>query len=220
MRQEGTRGTGRRSDRAWPGWPSGIARPCSAPTAPNCSAASTPSPPAPSDADHYAAFAKSLDGVRETWVAGSPGFQGAEPLPATLDALLDLHVETLRGCLEGRPAVLVGHSSGGWVAGALAQRLEELGQPAHAVVLIDTYLPLRRWTSACRNPTLLSDVPGAVSRQFVAMGAYGELFGVWTPKPLSAPVLRGNHYTLMSEHADSTTGVIHDWLTTLSVPLT
>ncbi|GAA2301474.1 hypothetical protein GCM10010376_17100 [Streptomyces violaceusniger] len=32
--------------------------------------------------------------------------------------------------------------------------------------------------------------------------------------------VRGNHYTLMSEHADSTAGVIHDWLTGLSVPLT
>ncbi|MFE3830445.1 type I polyketide synthase, partial [Streptomyces sp. NPDC059092] len=212
---------------------------------------------APSDADHYTSFAKSLDGLRETWVAGSPGFQGTEPLPATLDALLDLHVATVRAGFEDRPAVLLGHSSGGWIAAALAQRLEELGRPAQGLVLIDTYLPPpqmderaqeRLFRENTRRTMLLNDLPGAASRQFVAMGAYGHLFSGWTPKALSTPVLflradewldvseddgywrasvdvprtdvtvRGNHYTLMSEHADSTALAVHDWLTALSVP--
>jgi thioesterase domain-containing protein len=209
-------------------------------------------PIAPSDADQYTLLARSLDGLRDIWVARSPGFHGGEPLPASLDVLVDLHVAALRTCFEDRPAVLVGHSSGGWIACVVAQRLEELGRPADALVLIDTYLPPPRSDKRVqerllkeniRRTVLLEDTPGAASRQFVAMGAYMELFHGWTPGPLSAPVLcvqagqwidapdtddcwrasldiprvvsevPGDHFTIMTEHAETTARVLHDWLT-------
>jgi thioesterase domain-containing protein len=206
---------------------------------------------APSNADQYTPLARSLDGGGDIWMARSPGFHGGEALPASLDVLVDLHVAALRTCFEDRPAVLVGHSSGGWIACAVAKRLEELGRPADALVLLDTYLPPPRMDERVqeqimkenlRRTALLDDTPGAVSRQFVAMGAYGDLFRGWTPEPLSIPVLSvqagqwiegreaddwwrasidiprlvaevpGDHFTLIGEHATSTARVVRDWL--------
>ncbi|MFJ5223096.1 alpha/beta fold hydrolase [Streptomyces sp. NPDC088400] len=207
---------------------------------------------APSDIDQYTPFARRMAGQRETWASASPGFGAAEPLPADLDALLDLHRATLRATFDDRPPVLVGHSSGGWVAYALAQRLEELGEPLAGVVLIDTYLPPphmdqqvqeRMLQENTQRTMLLSDAPGAASRQFVAMGAYARLFSTWNPTPLSTtPVLcltaaewldekvedpwwraslgiplerievQGNHFTMMTEHAESTAEAVDRWL--------
>ncbi|MFE9610887.1 type I polyketide synthase [Streptomyces sp. NPDC006012] len=210
------------------------------------------SPVAPSDIDQYTPFARQMSGLHETWVSASPGFKADEPLPADLDALLDLHRAALRTVFDDRPPVLVGHSSGGWIAYALAQRLEELGEPAAGVVLIDTYLPPPRMNQQVQErmlgentqrTVLLADTPGAPSRQFVAMGAYAHLFSTWNPAPLSGtPVLclgaaewldqgvgdpwwraslgipldpievQGNHFTMMTAHADVTTTAVNDWL--------
>jgi polyketide synthase 7 len=207
---------------------------------------------APSDIDQYTPFARRMAGSREAWASASPGFGAAEPLPAGLDALLDLHRATLRATFDDRPPVLVGHSSGGWVAYALAQRLEELGEPPAGVVLIDTYPPPphmdqqvqeRMLRENTQRTMLLADAPGAASRQYVAMGAYARLFSTWSPTPLSAtPVLclgagewideevgdpwwraslgiplkrievQGNHFTMMTEHAESTAEAVDRWL--------
>src|SRR4051812_48826937 len=58
-----------------------------------------------------------------------------EPLPADLGAVADRVAPCLDRQTRSRPLVLFGHSMGGLLAYALAQRLEEAGRPvAHVVV--------------------------------------------------------------------------------------
>jgi thioesterase domain-containing protein len=72
---------------------------------------------------------------------GQPGFVEGERLPATAAALLDVHVAALAQSGGDGPIVLLGHSAGGVIAHALAERLEQAGTPAAGVVLLDTYIP-------------------------------------------------------------------------------
>jgi thioesterase domain-containing protein len=89
----------------------------------------------------YARFADAFRGVRPVRVLSTPGFAAGEPLAATADALIGLHADRITGGEARSPLVLVGHSSGGLLAHALAARLENLGSGPAAVVLMDTYSP-------------------------------------------------------------------------------
>lgn len=68
-----------------------------------------------------------------------PGFDRDASVPATWEAALDALALAVR--TTDAPYVLVGHSIGGVVAHALAQRLEDSGSAAAGVVLIDTLDP-------------------------------------------------------------------------------
>jgi len=123
-----------------------------------------------------------------------PGFLPDSALADTIDTLVGvLTAQTLR-CADGKPFALLGYSSSGWLAQAVATRLEESGEPPRGVVLLDTYLPdsmplslrqamnyevnERRARFATMNFTTLT-----------ALGTYRALFRAWTPAPLSAPTL-------------------------------
>ena len=106
----------------------------------------------------YARFAGGLRAIREVSVAPAPGFAAGEPLPATAGALIDAHAENIRRCVNGRSFVLVGHSSGGLIAHALATRLEQDSLPPAAVVLMDTFPP----ESAEMTEEFWSMLPGLV----------------------------------------------------------
>jgi thioesterase domain-containing protein len=71
-------------------------------------------------------------------VLSAPGFVEGEPLPATVEALIEVHAENIRRTVNGGPFVLAGHSSGGLVAHALATHLETVGKAPTALVLMDT----------------------------------------------------------------------------------
>ncbi|MFG1944142.1 SDR family NAD(P)-dependent oxidoreductase [Nonomuraea sp. NPDC048826] len=98
------------------------------------------------------------DGRRVSALA-IPGFGAGEHLPTSVDALLDVLAACVRDAAEGRPFALLGHSSGGLLAHATAGRLEQIGHPPAAVVLLDTYLV-----------TAPHGDPGAVIGQDVAAG--------------------------------------------------
>jgi thioesterase domain-containing protein len=94
-------------------------------------------------------------------------------------------------------------SSGGWVAHAVAARLELRGQPASAVVLLDTYLPdalphemLRAFERAWveRFP----EIP-RTDDELTAMAWYPRLFAGASLKPLRAPTLFVRCSDLMPE---------------------
>ncbi|MEU9971276.1 polyketide synthase dehydratase domain-containing protein [Streptomyces malaysiensis] len=73
-----------------------------------------------------------------------PGFEPGEALPATLDALVTAQAIAVRAAAAEGPLVLLGRSAGGWVAHAVAERLESEGAAPAAVVLVDTYPPRSR----------------------------------------------------------------------------
>jgi thioesterase domain-containing protein len=88
-------------------------------------------------------FADGFEGMREISLISIPGFADGEPLAATVDAIASVHAEIVRGAARDVPFALVGYSSGGLVAHALATCLEGSGDAPVAVVLIDTQHPSR-----------------------------------------------------------------------------
>ncbi|MEU9126443.1 thioesterase domain-containing protein, partial [Streptomyces sp. NPDC048506] len=143
----------------------------------------------------YAPFADGLRERRETVVLPLPGFGGpAEPLPASLDALLDVQADALLEHAAGKPFALAGHSAGANIAHALAARLEERGAGPTAVVLMDVYRPqdpgamgvwrddLLRW-ALDRSTVPLED------HRLTAMAGYHRLLLTTRLTALRAPVL-------------------------------
>ncbi|MFD7455080.1 beta-ketoacyl synthase N-terminal-like domain-containing protein, partial [Kitasatospora sp. NPDC059827] len=149
-----------------------------------------------SGAHQYARLAAAVGGRHELWALPAPGFAAGERLPSDLDALVRLHAEDVERLAAGQQFALLGHSAGGWIAHAVAERLEDLGTLPVSVVLLDSYrpgsaiLPLVQAEIAAqltdgRIPagTLLDDIC------LTAMGGYAQLFEGWRPQPLATPTL-------------------------------
>ncbi|WP_367430015.1 type I polyketide synthase [Streptomyces celluloflavus] len=121
-----------------------------------------PSFGATADAQEFARLARGFRGQHQVLAAAAPGFAPGEPLAADPDALLDLYAATVLATAEtaapGTPFVLVGYSSGGLTAHALAARLAGRGRAPAAVVLLDTFMP----ETAGVPDALLADLPTAV----------------------------------------------------------
>ncbi|MFJ4153018.1 acyltransferase domain-containing protein [Streptomyces galbus] len=98
-----------------------------------------PSLGAVSGPHEYLRFGAAFRGERDVTVLPHPGYRPGEPLPRSVEALVEAQAEAVRDATDGRPAVLLGRSSGGWVAHGVAQELERLGHPVAALVLIDTF---------------------------------------------------------------------------------
>ncbi|WP_171987844.1 type I polyketide synthase, partial [Streptomyces sp. MP131-18] len=158
-----------------------------------------PSFAARSGAHQYARLAAALRGERDLWVLPAPGFAGEERLPADLGALTRAHADEVERRAGGAPFVLAGHSAGGWIAHAVAARLESGGTAPLAVVLLDSY-----WPGSATLPLIQAEIGRRLLRGgsrerpaeepwddtcLTAMGGYARLFADWRPEPLAAPVL-------------------------------
>ncbi|MFC3998998.1 alpha/beta fold hydrolase, partial [Nocardiopsis sediminis] len=140
----------------------------------------------------YARFAAAVRGERDLIVFPQPGFAGAEPLPASVDAVVDVQADAVLRATGGRPFTVVGRSSGGWVAAAVAARLERHGVFPRALALLDTPYP----TDDVTLPVIEN---GVVQREeqigvmdgarLTAMGAYTRLFVDWRPERIAAPTV-------------------------------
>ncbi|MFE6486939.1 SDR family NAD(P)-dependent oxidoreductase, partial [Streptomyces sp. NPDC057757] len=179
----------------------------------------------------FARFAAHFAGERDVWALPLPGYLPGEPLPATLDALLDAAAATIRHNAGGAPYALVGYSSGGLLAQATAARLEDAGEGPVAVAAIDTS-PLSRRLLVRLVPELLGRLgklsgadgvdPGLVldDDRLTAMGGYLRLLTDVTPEPVKARTLLlragvdipGDHFSVIEAHAGTTARSIHDWL--------
>ncbi|TDV49775.1 polyketide synthase 12 [Actinophytocola oryzae] len=168
-----------------------------------------PSVSAISGAHEFARLGTAFDGRRRLLVLPNVGFVGGEPLPAAVSAVVDLHLDTmLRHGLDPRTCVLMGVSSGGWVAHAVAERLARRGEPVAAVVLLDTYLPADLHESdgegnpgagavvAAKMLDAAADFGGTDDTRFSAMGGYFRVFRDWRPSEVPSPTLfvRPNDY--------------------------
>ncbi|MFF9768506.1 type I polyketide synthase [Streptomyces sp. NPDC014636] len=155
-----------------------------------------PSPMALGGAHQYARFARHFQGRRDVLVPAVPGFGPGEALPLSVDAVVEVVVEGIRrACPDGRPYVLVGYSSGGQFAHAAAEIMEKAGQPASAVVLLDTYLPgddgkdelWRQMFDGMLDRE--SSLGGFGTARLAAMSRYSDLIQDCLPGALAAPVL-------------------------------
>jgi acyl transferase domain-containing protein/NADP-dependent 3-hydroxy acid dehydrogenase YdfG len=142
----------------------------------------------------YVRFAKALGGKRAVSALTLPGFAAGEQVPYSLDALVAALAPGVLRKAEQGPVVLVGYSSGGWIAHALANHLEAQGVHPGAVVLIDTQLLEHSETAdvfgAVIGAMLQQEVLTAVGdERLSAMGAYLKLLEGWRPAEIAAPTL-------------------------------
>ncbi|MFI5638876.1 SDR family NAD(P)-dependent oxidoreductase [Streptomyces goshikiensis] len=143
----------------------------------------------------YARFASAFRGRRDVHAMAAPGFLRGEQLPSTAEAVIEAQAEAVLRHADGEPFVLLGHSSGGMLAHAVASRLEGAGVFPEAVVLVDIYshdddaiMGIQPGLSEGVDERQGSYVPVDDSR-LLAMGAYFRLFGGWKPEAVKAPTL-------------------------------
>ncbi|MFD8203193.1 type I polyketide synthase, partial [Streptomyces sp. NPDC059701] len=154
-----------------------------------------PSLVAISGAREYARFAAGFRGRRDVTVLPEPGFGRDELLPASVDAVVEMQAEAVLRAAGQEPFVLVGRSSGGWIAQAVARLLEEDGNAPSAVVMLDTYLPRSEalpWIQTNLSGKMFDreKMFGAVDEgRLTAMGGYLRLFSNWGPAPVGVPIL-------------------------------
>jgi thioesterase domain-containing protein len=107
------------------------------PAVPRIVAMATPA--AMGGAYQYARLAAHFRGTREFAALSMPGFGSDELLPASGAAVVELLAASVREHTGAEPFVLLGYSSGGVLAYAVAAALERAGVAPAAVVLLDTY---------------------------------------------------------------------------------
>ncbi|MFE9724028.1 type I polyketide synthase [Streptomyces sp. NPDC005794] len=143
----------------------------------------------------YARLGAGFRDLRPASAVRHPGFGPGEALPATLDALVTAQTAAVRTAAAGEPLVLLGRSAGGWVAHAVAERLEAEGAAPVAVVLLDTYPPGhgdRHGTLSAMTSDMLrraAEFASADLGRLTAMAAYFKLFEAWKPASLTCPTL-------------------------------
>ncbi|WP_416071597.1 SDR family NAD(P)-dependent oxidoreductase [Streptomyces sp. ID01-9D] len=198
-----------------------------------------PSMIAISGPQEYDQFTAHIDG-RAVSVPALPGFAPGQPLPSSLPALVDALAQGAARLADGRPLVLLGRSTGGWIAHAVARRLAEQGTAPRSVVLIDTLdCPLDISDLSMVADQMLDEHSSQWldDDRLVAMGGYIQLFEGWTPQRLPVPTLLvragertgthdrprwaladttvdvpGDHFTVLAEHAGTTAQAVTRWL--------
>ncbi len=154
-----------------------------------------PSAFAPSGLHQYVRFAKAFRGNRTVMALALPGFARGERLPESFEAAVEALAVAVERRSDDGSFVLVGYSSGGWLANAIASRLEREGKsPAAAVVLLDS-LPAARGASvvalrAALGDVLTDEMLGFMNdHRLTAMGAYMRLLADWAPLDIDTPTL-------------------------------
>ncbi|WP_199440918.1 SDR family NAD(P)-dependent oxidoreductase [Umezawaea beigongshangensis] len=173
-------------------------------------------------AGEYVLFADHLGPGVEVHVLPHPGFGTGQAVPDDWRTLARLHAETVLRHFGDRPFVVLGRASGGRAAHAVATHLEDLGSPAAALALIDTYpdddahdwLPALLARTALREGDRLD--AAAEEAALGATGAYTRIFGAWTPEVIGTPTLLLRAQTPAPEMVGPRHG--QDWRTSWPVP--
>ncbi len=139
----------------------------------------------------YARFAHALGGSHRVLAFPTPGYVEGELLPESLDAIVQVQAEAVMRHSDGVPFALVGYSSGGVFAHAVASRLEDMGVSPAAVMLIDTYLLSSSDIFAATNVAFKRENAYRFvnDTRLTAMGAYLDMLDGWEPAAPAAPVL-------------------------------
>ncbi|WP_424893231.1 type I polyketide synthase [Streptomyces sp. XH2] len=148
----------------------------------------------PAGAHQYARFAAPLRDRLDMWALTHPGYEQGEPVPSDVDAVLRLHARTVRECAGGKPVVLLGYSSGGWIAHGVAAHLEAMGERPAAVVMVDSFsreIPFDHQVlnAMAQAQSQRLDFMRSGGEQLTAMGRYMHLFDDWAAPEISAPTL-------------------------------
>ncbi len=169
----------------------------------------------------YVRLSSHFRGRREVAVLQPPGFEREHALPADLDVFLDAQAEAVLETADGRPFVLVGLSSGGTMAHAIASRLERSGHAVAGVGLMDVYY----------HPEDIIDKfdgnldAGMFAREetwtpmttprLTTAAWYLQLFGGWVPPAIDAPTLL---MRASEPHSEPLSDRPEDWQATWDLP--
>ncbi len=144
----------------------------------------------------YARFASPFRGDRDVHALPAPGFVKGEALPAGVRAVSEVQADAVLRAADGEPFVLLGSSSGGMLAHAAAEVLDERGTPPLAVVLLDSYLPradspLDRFRDELFGGMFDREEVFAPmdAARLSAMSWYFRLMAGWEPAKLPVPLL-------------------------------
>ncbi|MFD9702986.1 SDR family NAD(P)-dependent oxidoreductase [Lentzea sp. NPDC059081] len=165
-----------------------------------------------SGAHQFARFGAALRGERDVSVLPQPGFVAGQRVPADAAAVSEVMADVVRREAGRQPFVLVGYSSGGLVAHAVANRLEQLGLAPAGIALIDVY-PSGENTADAVLPGLLGGLlddrrrppEDAGDAWLTAMARYLDLD--WTPSAVAVPTL----LLRASERVPTWSGTAEDW---------
>ncbi|MFG2471639.1 SDR family NAD(P)-dependent oxidoreductase, partial [Streptomyces canus] len=147
-----------------------------------------PSVLANSGPHQYARFAAQFAGTRDVAAFSLPGYLTGQRVPASLGPLVEAGARAVRAQAAGRRYVLVGYSSGGLLAHAVARHLETHDpRRPDGLVLIDAGGPEALATAA--GPALLhgmaertGELIGLDDTRLTAMGAYLRVLGDAVPQ--------------------------------------
>jgi polyketide synthase 7 len=143
----------------------------------------------------YVRFARALGDVWGVSVIPVPGFVEGEDVPASIGVAVRILAEAALAASDGEPFVLVGHSSGGLLAHAMASDLESAGVLPAGVVMIDTYT----FGHVATGNVVQGLISGILEREsayvsvsdvrLTAMGTYMRLLADWQTSEIAAPTL-------------------------------
>jgi thioesterase domain-containing protein/acyl carrier protein len=145
----------------------------------------------------YVRFARAFRGSRTVSALMVPGFIEGERVPLDVEAAVEALASAVERRASDAPFVLVGYSSGGWLAHAMASRLERSGEPVAAVTLIDTYLASEESSAGALGAIFDQSLGNMRSAAYdsisddrlTAMGTYMRLLADWQPQELAARTL-------------------------------
>jgi pimeloyl-ACP methyl ester carboxylesterase len=136
----------------------------------------------------FARFAAHFRGKRDVAVLPLLGFGPGEPLPATMEAAASALAAVVREHVGSSPFILLGYSSGGLLAQAVARRLEGTPAAPRGLVLLDTY-PLDKIGPAVIGGMLerAGELIPLDDTRLTAMGGYLDLLTGWRPTAPEVP---------------------------------
>ncbi|MDN0201190.1 beta-ketoacyl synthase N-terminal-like domain-containing protein [Streptomyces sp. S.PNR 29] len=143
----------------------------------------------------FGAFASAYRGAGAVTALPLPGFaDGGELLPRDTETMIGVQAAAVRKYLGDEPCVLVGYSSGGMLAHAVAGRLEAEGASPAALVLLDAYVlaDMPERLMRAMNYEVLdrrAHFAGLDFRGLTAMRRYMDAFAHWSPGPVRTPTL-------------------------------
>ncbi|WP_433608309.1 type I polyketide synthase [Prescottella agglutinans] len=147
----------------------------------------------------FARLARSFSDSRRVSALVLPGQRDGDSVPDCWEASVDALTRAVRQAAGGAPFILVGYSSGGIVARAMAERLEREGDGPLGVALLDSY-PLNEEQAHSVFSTvtghLLAEGKVIIDDQaLLAMGLYLRLFPEWKPGDIDADafLIRAEH---------------------------
>ncbi|MFE7331074.1 SDR family NAD(P)-dependent oxidoreductase [Streptomyces sp. NPDC057565] len=208
--------------------PPRIVRLADGPTRPRLFCVSTPV--AIGGVYQHARLAAHFRGRREVSAVPLPGFLSGEQLPVSAGAVVDVLAEALREAAGEEPFALLGYSSAGIIAHAVAARLEGTGPKPSAVVLLDTYEVHGSESTEGggeRTDGVMDEMTvGMLDREsqynlfdrdrLTAMARYVDLLPDFPLPDIAAPALLLRPEERFTARPDGSAGGAEDWQTTWS----